>query len=88
MFPLGHLTKRVVRAMAEEEGLSSATRRSSAGLCFIGEHAGLTQDSAALGRLQCNVAGQGHCFLWFAHCFGILFGGKCASCSAGQGCQP
>lgn len=36
MFPLGHLTKRVVRAMAEEEGLSSATRRSSAGLCFIG----------------------------------------------------
>lgn len=39
MFPLGHLTKPVVRAMAEEEGLSSATRRSSAGLCFIGKHA-------------------------------------------------
>ena len=39
IFPLGHLTKPDVRAVAEEAGLSSATRRSSAGLCFIGEHA-------------------------------------------------
>lgn len=39
MFPLGDLTKPVVRAMAVEEGLSSATKRSSAGLCFIGEPA-------------------------------------------------
>jgi len=37
LFPLGDLIKPVVRAMAEEERLSSASRRSSAGLCFIGK---------------------------------------------------
>ena len=37
MFPLGELTKTHVRTLAVEAGLSSAARRSSAGVCFIGE---------------------------------------------------
>ena len=37
MFPLGELTKAHVRALAVEAGLISAARRSSAGVCFIGE---------------------------------------------------
>lgn len=37
MFPLGELTKTHVRALAVEAGLVSAARRSSAGVCFIGE---------------------------------------------------
>ena len=36
-FPLGNMTKPDVRALAASAGLSSATRRSSAGVCFIGE---------------------------------------------------
>lgn len=37
MFPLGELTKTHVRALAVKAGLISAARRSSAGVCFIGE---------------------------------------------------
>lgn len=36
LFPLGDRTKPDVRALALQAGLSSATRRSSAGVCFIG----------------------------------------------------
>ena len=36
LFPLGDMTKPDVRALAAEAGLTSATRRSSAGVCFIG----------------------------------------------------
>ena len=37
LFPVGHFTKAQVRGLAEEAGLSVALRRSSAGICFIGE---------------------------------------------------
>ena len=36
IFPLGSMLKADVRAMASEAGLTSASRRSSAGVCFIG----------------------------------------------------
>ena len=37
LFPLGSMRKSDVRALAGQANLISATRRSSAGLCFIGE---------------------------------------------------
>ena len=36
IFPLGSMLKAHVRAMALEAGLTSASRRSSAGICFVG----------------------------------------------------
>lgn len=36
LFPLGGMLKPDVRALAVDAGLSSASRRSSAGVCFIG----------------------------------------------------
>ena len=41
MFPLGGLCKADVRRLAAQEGVPSAHRRSSAGLCFVGELAAL-----------------------------------------------
>ena len=43
-FPLGALSKQHVRALAAQAGIPSAARRSSAGICFIGE-----ADSVAAG---------------------------------------
>lgn len=37
MFPIGHLDKEVVRELALEAGLSTATKKDSTGICFIGE---------------------------------------------------
>lgn len=37
MFPLGHLDKKDVRKMAEEAELSTAAKKDSTGICFIGE---------------------------------------------------
>ena len=36
LFPLGTLTKADVRNLAVSEGLVTATKRSSAGICFVG----------------------------------------------------
>lgn len=36
LFPLGTLTKADVRDLALSEGLVTATKRSSAGICFVG----------------------------------------------------
>ena len=36
LFPVGHMTKARVRALAAAEGLKPAAKRSSAGICFIG----------------------------------------------------
>jgi tRNA-specific 2-thiouridylase len=36
LFPVGHLTKPEVRALALEKGLSVAKKRDSTGICFIG----------------------------------------------------
>jgi tRNA-uridine 2-sulfurtransferase len=37
MFPIGHLDKREVRKIALEQGLATATKKDSTGICFIGE---------------------------------------------------
>jgi len=37
MFPIGHLQKSEVRAIAKREGLPSATRKDSQGICFLGK---------------------------------------------------
>lgn len=37
LFPIGHLRKEEVRALATQEGLATATKKDSTGICFIGE---------------------------------------------------
>jgi tRNA-specific 2-thiouridylase len=37
LFPIGHLHKPVVRQIAEENGLVTATRKDSQGICFVGK---------------------------------------------------
>ena len=37
MFPVGHLTKGAIRKIAEENGLPTASKKDSTGICFIGE---------------------------------------------------
>ncbi|MEN9852348.1 MAG: hypothetical protein RI996_291 [Candidatus Parcubacteria bacterium] len=37
LFPIGHLTKKEVRKIAEEAGLYTAMKKDSQGLCFIGK---------------------------------------------------
>ncbi|QQE80219.1 tRNA 2-thiouridine(34) synthase MnmA [Alicyclobacillus sp. SO9] len=37
MFPIGHLPKKEVRAIAERAGLATAAKKDSTGICFIGE---------------------------------------------------
>lgn len=37
MFPIGHLDKKDVRDIALREGLATATKKDSTGICFIGE---------------------------------------------------
>ncbi len=37
LFPIGHLLKSEVRRIAEENGLASATKKDSQGICFVGK---------------------------------------------------
>src|SRR5262244_1791684 len=37
LFPIGDLTKRAVRALAREQGISTHAKKDSTGICFIGE---------------------------------------------------
>ena len=52
LFPVGGMTKAQVRAIAEENGLSTSKKKDSTGVCFIGERnfrrffAGLSAASA------------------------------------------
>ena len=48
MFPIGHLQKPEVRALAQEHSLATATRPDSYGICFIG---GLRNDLPAVDEL-------------------------------------
>ena len=52
-FPVGHLAKGEVRALAARAGLPVAARRSSAGICFIGaQHAPSIFLAAAFAHLS------------------------------------
>ncbi len=37
LFPIGHLTKKEVRAIAREHGLATSEKKDSTGICFIGK---------------------------------------------------
>ena len=37
LFPIGHLEKPEVRRIAEEQGLATAKRKDSQGICFVGK---------------------------------------------------
>lgn len=37
LFPIGHLHKHDIRCIAEEQGLATATRKDSQGICFVGK---------------------------------------------------
>lgn len=37
LFPIGHLTKVQVRAMAKKRGLATASKKDSQGICFVGQ---------------------------------------------------
>ncbi len=37
LFPIGHLHKSEIRRIAEEQGLATATRKDSQGICFVGK---------------------------------------------------
>ena len=37
MFPIGHLMKSEVRAIAESTGIATAKRKDSQGICFLGK---------------------------------------------------
>ena len=37
LFPVGHLTKKEVRHIAEQNGLVTAKKKDSFGICFVGE---------------------------------------------------
>ncbi len=37
LFPVGHLQKKQVRALAEEKGLITASKKDSQGICFLGD---------------------------------------------------
>lgn len=58
LFPIGHLTKPEVRELAKEYDLSTATKKDSTGVCFIGERnfKQFLQNyiPAQSGRMQCG----------------------------------
>ncbi len=54
MFPIGHLNKREVRAIAEELGLSVARKKDSTGICFVGDrgYSGFIEENVASDVLK------------------------------------
>lgn len=69
-FPLGPLTKREVRALAQHVGLATQSRKDSQGLCFLGK-VKFSEFIKARPRRSCWRCGCQSC-TWLPACGGVL----------------
>lgn len=85
LFPVGHLTKQTVRALAKEIGLSNHNKKDSTGICFIGERKFssflndyLPAKPGSIETIEGEVIGEhtGLMFYTIGQRQGLLIGGK------------